>query len=187
MAILQLVATKISPELMERLKRFTELSGGNQSAVIRQAIEQFLDNAESTGLTQLPSGEGSLKVSELAARVDSVDARLTEIETRLQSVEGRSPSSPPEPIAVVSPEPQAKESPPPPPDGKPVADGIQWLLTSQAWKLAQSRGLRRRYAAFCQSAKAHPDRLDTWGLRFLGSSKPGDHRRASFQDLLWVE
>ena len=186
MAILQLVATKISPELMERLKRFTELSGGNQSAVIRQAIEQFLDNAESTGLTQLPSGEGSLKVSELAARVDSVDARLTEIETRLQAVEGRSSSSPPEPIAVVSPEPQAKESPPPP-DGKPLADGIQWLLTNEAWKLAQKRGCRRGYASFAKHAKAHPDRLDIWGLRFLGSNKPGDHRMASFQDLLWAK
>ena len=187
MAILQLAATKISPELMERLKRFTELSGGNQSAVIRQAIEQFLDNAESTGLTQLPSGDGSFKPSELAARVDSVDARLTEIETRLLEVEGRSPSSPPpEPIAVVGPKPQGKESPPPP-DVKPVADGIQWLLTNEAWKLAQRRGCRRDYASFSKHAKAHPDRLDTWGLRFLGSNKPGDHRRASFQDLLWVE
>ena len=183
MAILQLVATKISPELMERLKRFTELSGGNQSAVIRQAIEQFLDNAESTGLTQLPSGEGSLKVSELVARADSVDARLASVEARLLELE-RSPSSPPEPIAVVSPEPQAKESPPPP-DGKPLADGIQWLLTNEAWKLAQKRGCRRGYASFAKHAKAHPDRLDIWGLRFLGSNKPGDHRMASFQDLLW--
>ena len=183
MAILQLVATKISPELMERLKRFTELSGGNQSAVIRQAIEQFLDNAESTGLTTLPSGEGSPKVSELVARADSVDARLTEIETRLEAVEGRSPSSPPEPIAV-SPEPQAKETPPPP-DGKPLADGNQWLLTNEAWKLAQKRGCRRGYASFAKHAKAHPYRLGVWGLRFLGSNKPGDHRMASFQDLLW--
>ena len=189
MAILQLVATKISPELMERLKRFTELSGGNQSAVIRQAIEQFLDNAEATGLTLLPSCDGSFKPSELAARVDSVDARLTEIETRLLEVEGRSPSPPPpEPIAVVSSEPQAKKSlPPPPPDGKPLADGIQWLLTNEAWKLAQKRGCRRGYASFAKHAKAHPDRLDIWGLRFLGSNKPGDHRMASFQDLLWIQ
>ena len=185
MAILQLAATKISPELMERLKRFTELSGGNQSAVIRQAIEQFLDNAESTGLTTLPSGEGSLKVSELVARADAVDARLASVEARLLELE-RSPSSPPEPIAVVSSNPQAKESPPPP-DGKPLADAEQWLLTGQAWKLAQSRGYRRRYAAFCQSAKAHPDRLDTLGLRFLGSSKPGDAKNASFEDLLWAQ
>ena len=97
MAILQLAATKIPAELMERLRRFTDLSGGNQSAVIRQAIEQFLDNAESTGLTTLPSGEGSLKVSELVARADSVDARLASVEARLLELE-RSPSSPPEPI-----------------------------------------------------------------------------------------
>ena len=181
MAILQLVATKISPELMARLKRFTELSGGNQSAVIRQAIEQFLDNAESTGLSTLTQRE--FNPSELAARADSVDARLTEIETRLEVVEGRSQSPPPpEPIAV-SPEPQAKETPPPP-DGKPLANGNQWLLTNEAWKLAQKRGCRRGYASFAKHAKAHPDRLEVWGLRFLGSNKPGDHRRASFQDLL---
>ena len=181
MAILQLASSKISPELMERLKRFTDVSGGNQSAVIRQAIEQFLDNAESTGLTQLTHSEGSFKPSELMARVDAVDCRLTEIETRLLEVEGRSVKT--EPIAV-SPEPQAKETPPPPPDGKPLADGIQWLLTNEAWKLAKKRGCRRDYASFAKNAKAHPDRLDTWGLRFLGSNKPGDHRRASFQDLL---
>ena len=182
MAILQLVATKISPELMERLKRFTELSGGNQSAIIRQAIEQFLDSAESTGLTQLTSSEGSFKPSELAARVDSVDARLLEVEARLLEVEGRSVKT--ETIAAVSLEPQAKETPPPP-DGKPLADGNQWLLTNEAWKLAQKRGCRRGYASFAKHAKAHPDRLEVWGLRFLGSNKPGDHRMASFQDLLW--
>ena len=72
MAILQLAATKISPELMERLRQFTELSGGNQSAVIRQAIEQFLDSAESTGLAQLTRIEGSFKPSELVAGVDAI-------------------------------------------------------------------------------------------------------------------
>ena len=184
MAILQLASSKISPELMARLKQFTELAGSNQSAVVRRAIEQFLDNAESTGLSTLTSGEGSFKGSELAARVDSVDARLLEVEARLAAVEGRSPSSsPPEPIAVGSSEPQAKKTPQPP-DGKPIADGIQWLLTNEAWKLAQRRGCRRDYASFSKHAKAHPDRLDTWGLRFLGSNKPGDQRRASFQDLL---
>ena len=117
------------------------------------------------------------KPSELAARVDAIEARL-------QAVEVRSVLS--LPIAVVSPEPQTKKSPPPP-DGKPLADGIQWLLTNEAWKLAQRRGCEQDYASFAKHAKAHPDRLDTWGLRFLGSNKPGDHRTASFQDLLWIQ
>jgi len=184
MAHLQLASTKIPAELMERLKRFTELSKVNQSAAIRQAIEQFLDSAESTGLAQLTRSEGSFKPFELVARVGAVCDRLTHIEARLEAVEGRSPSSSPEPIAVVSSEPQAKKSLPPLPDGKPLADGIQWLLTNEAWKLAQRRGCKRNYASFAKHAKAHPDRLDTWGLRFLGSNKPGDQRRASFQDLL---
>ena len=183
MATLKLASTKIPVGLVERLNRYTESTGSTQSAVIRQAIEQFLDNAELTGLTGLTNDEGSLTSSQAVARVDRVDDRLTEIEARLEAVEGRSHSSPPEPIAVTTTEPQAKKSPPPPPDGKPLADGIQWLLTNEAWKLAQKRGCRRDYASFAKHAKAHPDRLEAWGLRFLGSNKPGDHRMASFQDL----
>ena len=72
MAVLQLASSKISPELMARLKKFTELSEGNQSAVIRQAIEQFLDSAESTGLAQLTRSEGSFKPFGLVARVDAI-------------------------------------------------------------------------------------------------------------------
>ena len=180
MPILQLASSKISAELMGRLKKFTELSGVNQSAAIRQAIEQFLGNVESTGFTSLTHRE--FKPSELAARVDAVDARLTEIDARLLELE-RSPEPPPS-----SPKPPPPSSPkPPPPLTKPLADGGQWLLTSQAWSLAQSRGYLRRYAAFSQSANAHPDSLGVWGLRFLGSSKPGDRRKASFEDLLWAE
>ena len=72
MAILQLASTKIPAELMGRLKKFTELSGDNQSAAIRQAIEQFLDSAESTGLAQLTRSESSFKPSKLVARIDAI-------------------------------------------------------------------------------------------------------------------
>ena len=72
MAHLQLASTKIPAELMDRLKRFTESTGVNQSAAIRQAIEQFLDSAESTGLAQLIRSESSFKPSELVARVDAI-------------------------------------------------------------------------------------------------------------------
>ena len=72
MPILQLASTKIPAELMERLKRFTESTKVNQSAAIRQAIEQFLDSAESTGLAQLIRSESSFKPSELVARVDAI-------------------------------------------------------------------------------------------------------------------
>ncbi len=186
MARLELASSKIPTELMDRLKRFTESTGVNQSAAIRKAIEQFLDIAESTGLTQLTSSEDNFQSTELGVRVDAVDDRLTGIEKRLEALEGRSPS-PPEPIAaVVTTEPKAKKSPPPP-DSKPLADGGQWLTTTEAWQLAKKRGCNRDYASFSKHAKAHPDRLDIWGIRFLGSNKPGDQRTASFQDLLWDE
>ena len=179
MAILQLASSKIPAELMERLKKFTELSGVNQSAAIRRAIEQFLDFAESTGLSTLTSDEGSLKGSELVARFDAVDSRLTDFEMRLLALEGRSAVSSPEPIAVVL----ETKPVPPPPLTKPLSDGGQWLITKEAWGLAQKRGCRRDYAAFSKFAKAHPDRLETWGIRHLGSNKSGDQRTASFQDL----
>jgi predicted transcriptional regulator len=86
---LELASSKIPSELMGRLKRFTESSGVNQSAVIRRAIEQFLDHAESTELSGLTSGEGDFKPSSLVARVDAVDDRLTGIEERLTALEGR--------------------------------------------------------------------------------------------------
>ena len=69
---LQLASTKIPAELMERLKWFTESTKVNQSAAIRQAIEQFLDSAESTGLAQLTRSESSFKPSKLVARVDAI-------------------------------------------------------------------------------------------------------------------
>lgn len=166
---LKLAASKIPIELMDRLNRLTELTGLTQSAVIRQAIEQFLDNADPTGFTHLTSGEGSFKPSELMARADAVDARLTEIDARLLELE-RSPPPPSSPK-------------PPPPLTKPLADGGQWLVTKEAWQLSQRRGCRRDYAAFSKFAKAHPDRLGTWGIRHLGSNKSGDQRTASFQDL----
>ena len=174
---LQLASSKIPAELMERLKQFTQSSGSNQSAVIRQAIEQFLDFAESTGLSTLTSVEGSFEGSELVARVDAVDGRLTDFEARLMALEGRSAPSPP--IAVVL----ETKPVPPPPLTKPLADGGQWLITKEAWGLAQKRGCRRDYAAFSKFAKAHPDRLKPWGIRHLGSNKSGDQRTASFQDL----
>ena len=61
-----------------------------------------------------------------------------------------------------------QKSPQPQPDGKPLADGIQWFLTNEAWKLSQRRGCRRGYALFSKHAKAHPDRLEVWGIRYLG-------------------
>jgi predicted transcriptional regulator len=133
MAHLKLASTKITPELVERLNRYTESTGLTQSAAIRQAIVQFLDNAESTKLTGLTNGEGSfrpsqlvttvdrvddrsteltdiegnLAPSQLVVRVDAVDARLTDFEARLELLESRSVMTTVEPIAVVPKKPKS--------------------------------------------------------------------------------
>ena len=183
---LQLASTKIPAELLERLKQFTELSGVNQSAAIRQAIEQFLDNAESTGLAQLTRSE--FKPSELAARVDSVDCRLTEIETRLQAIEGRSPSPPPEPIAIVKtaspPEPISvvKTASPPRPKREP-STGM--LGTTEAHEQLQAIGYSkalptfRRYLATAIGTGGLPSDLVELGLsadfEVRRSAKPKDN------------
>lgn len=104
MAHLILASTKIPPELSDRLKKFTESTGLNQSATIRRAIEQFLDSAESTGLPELANTEGSFKPAKLVERVDAVDDRLTDIEARLGALEaggkGKALPSPSTPIAA---------------------------------------------------------------------------------------
>lgn len=140
MAILELASTKISPELMERLKRFTESTGVNRSAAIRRAIEQFLDNTESTGLSGLTHAEGNFKPSPLGARVDAVDSRLTDIEKRLMALEGRSAVrlSPPIAAAVVT-------ATPPKPKREP-SPGM--LGTTEAWEQLQAIGYQRSLGTF---------------------------------------
>ncbi len=112
MAILKLASTKITPELLERLNRYTESTGLTQSAAIRQAIELFLDSVESTKSTELTNGEGSFRPSQLVARVDAVDDRLTDFEARLTAIESRSVMTTVKPIAVTKKAPDA-----PAPDG----------------------------------------------------------------------
>ena len=176
MAILQLASSKISPELMARLKKFTDLSGGNQSAVIRQAIEQFLDNAESTGFTQLTHSEGGFKPSELVARLEAVDCRLTEIETRLEAVEVRSQSSPPEPIAVSS------------------TESIQGdrIGPKRAFEILQGKGYRRSRATFERRLKESkgcgelpPDLLEL-GLNADFALARSKNPKDAFDRWLWI-
>jgi Ribbon-helix-helix protein, copG family len=173
---LQLASTKIPPELMERLKRFTELSGVNQSAAIRQAIEQFLDNAESTGLTQLTRSEGNFKPSELMARVDSVDDRLTDIEGRLLAVEGRSAKT--EPIAAVV-----------------TTENTQGdrIGPKRAFEILQSKGYRRSRATFERRLKESkecgelPPDLVTLGLNADFELARSKNPKDAFDRWLWVK
>lgn len=99
---LKLAASKIPIELMERLNRLTELTGLTQSAAIRQAIEQYLDNAELTGLSGLTAIEGNLTPSHIVTTANPVNSRLTAIEARLTAIESRSVMTTVEPIAVAT-------------------------------------------------------------------------------------
>jgi hypothetical protein len=127
MAQLKLASTKITPELLERLSRYTESTGVNQSAAIRQAIELFLDSVESTKSTELTQIEGNLKPSQL---VERVDARLTDFEARLELLESRSVMTTVEPIAVVvtksntTPKSNTKKAPAP----APAPDGAMMTI-----------------------------------------------------------
>jgi Ribbon-helix-helix protein, copG family len=171
MALLQLASTKIPPELIERLKKFTESTRSTQSAVIRRAIEQFLDNAESTGLSGLTNAEGSFKPSPLGARVDAVDSRLTDIEERLMALEGRSAERPSPPIAAV-----VTTSPP-----KPKREPSPGMLgTTEAWEQLKAIGysksigtFRRAMASAIELGKLPSD------LMALGLSADFDIRRNS--------
>jgi predicted DNA-binding protein len=158
---LELASSKIPIELMERLKRFTKSTGVNQSAAIRQAIEQFLDNAESTGLTRLTQIKGDSNRSGIVVRVDSVDDRLTDIETRLMALEERSVKAPSPPIAAVT------TASPPKPKREP---SIGSLGTTEAWERLKAIGYQkslptfRRTLAPAITAGELPDDLRTLGL-----------------------
>ncbi len=147
MANLKLASTKIPIELMERLNRFTELTGLTQSAAIRQAIEQFLDNTELTGLAGLTAIEGNLTPSQLVTTDNSVNSRLTVIEARLAALEiaivtnspnttSKAPpieptSTPTSPIAVT------KKAPAAPTPLPPIAGA---LTTGQLFKALKALG-----------------------------------------------
>ena len=172
MAHLQLASSKISPELMDRLKRFTESTGSTQSATIRQAIEQFLDNAELTGFTELTTTEDDLKPSQLVVKVNAVDSRLTDIESRLEVLERRSnpPTSPDAPIATPKNKPKSKKAPAPAP--APIAiDSGDRLTVKDAFKELGNRGytlgresLRRALKPAIESTGIVPDELLAFGL-----------------------
>ena len=186
MSQLKLAASKIPIGLFEKLTQVTELTGLTQSAVVRNAIEYYLNNAEITKITALtPSEVKPSELVEMVNKVDKVNDRLSAIEARVSAIESRSVSTVKPIAAAIVAEP--KPVPPPPPNGKPLADGGQWLSTSEAFEMARKRGCKHdKKTSFSKFAKAHPDRLDVWGLRYLGANKPGDQRTASFQDLRYL-
>lgn len=139
MAHLKLASTKITPELVERLNRYTESTGLTQSAAIRQAIELFLDSVESTKSTELTDIEGSFEPVALGARVDRVDVRLTDIEARLTAIESRSVSTTVKPIAGS------------------VGDA---LTTGEAWENLYGRKLYRKQLAAFRTALRRARELD---------------------------
>lgn len=167
---LELASTKITSELSDRLKRFTESTGLTQSAVIRQAIEKFLDFAESTGLTELTNIEGSFEAIELLAEVDPVDDRLTDIEARLEVLESRSPPSPPEPIAAV-------RTSPPKPKREP---SIGIMGTTEAHQKLQAIGYSKSLQTFRRSmASAIVQGELPADLRALGLKADFETRRSA--------
>lgn len=139
---LKLASTKIPIELLERLNRYTESTGLTQSAAIRQAIEQFLDSVESTGLTKLTHIEGSSRPSELVARVDAVDDRLTELEARLTQIEARSvstqPAAPTPPAAPT--DPTSPAAPVEPPTPTPTPSNTAPMTTGELFTALKARG-----------------------------------------------
>jgi hypothetical protein len=167
MANLKLASTKIPIGLVDRLNRYTESTGVNQSAAIRRAIELFLDSVESTKSTELTDIEGSSRPSQLVARVNAVDDRLTAFEARLTAIESRSvstaPSAPPKP----------KNKPKSKPNTTPsqiVAVDNDRLTVKEAFKELGNRGyslgresLRRALEPAIDSG-IMPDELSALGL-----------------------
>ena len=172
MSQLEFVGTKVPSEWIPKLKRLTEETGKTQSAIVRDAI------AAALGVNPVNP------VNPLREELDGLKARVQALEelTQLSMVNQKQETevNRVKPIAAVA-EPKPV---PPPPNGKPLADGGQWLSTSEAYERARKRGCKHdKKTSFSKFAKAHPDRLDVLGLRYLGANKPGDQRTASYEDL----
>lgn len=106
MSQLKLAASKIPIELMDKLTKVTELTGLTQSAVIRKAIEYYLENAEITRVTALTPLDGNVQPSQLVEmvnKVNKINDRLTAIETRLTAIESAA--------VVTTPSPKSKSTP----------------------------------------------------------------------------
>ena len=93
MARLKLVSTKIPQEWVDRLERYTKSIESTQSAVIRDAIGQYLDKVDPVDSLVDPIDK---KVDPLRSEIEDIKARLTALEgsTRLTTAY---------PVSVVSP------------------------------------------------------------------------------------
>ena len=199
MVVQQLVSTKIPPDWVDHLDKLVVAKNLSRSALVKVAIGRYL------GLSEV---DPAIVTVDLRSELDDIRSRLDALErsTKPSTISSTNVSTPSstdvstKPIAPKSktstPKPTASTPPiaaaatttspksPPPPNGKPLADGYQWLITNEAYELARTRGCEKpTKTAFSKFAQRHPDRLDVWGLRYLGRNLPGDQRTASFQDL----
>ena len=90
MARLKLVSTKIPQEWVDRLERYTKSIESTQSAVIRDAIGQYLDKVDSL-------------VDPIDKTVDPLRSEIEDIKARLMALEGSTRLTTAYPVSVVSP------------------------------------------------------------------------------------
>ena len=93
MARLKLVSTKIPQEWVDRLERYTKSIESTQSAVIRDAIGQYLDKVDPVD---------SL-VDPIDKTVDPLRSEIEDIKARLTALEGSTRLTTAYPVSVVKP------------------------------------------------------------------------------------
>jgi len=154
MTELKLVSTKISDELTKKLDEYTQSTGLTRSAIVRNALEQYL---------RLERVDAVDSVDALRSEIDAVKARLIALEgltTVDQSSTLQAPS--PKPIAAVT-----KSSTPKPP----IAGAVTgFMRTGELLTALKARGYTRSMSSLLRAlnqaieTQAVPDELASFGV-----------------------
>ena len=84
MTRLKLVSTKITHELVDRLERYTQSIGSNQSAVVRKAIEHYLEEVDPVDALVDLTEKTVYPVDPVRSEIEDIKARLTALERLTQ-------------------------------------------------------------------------------------------------------
>ena len=132
---MKLVATKISPDWFERLEALTEETGLTQSAILREAIGQYL-GIEKVNLVS--------PVNELRSEIEDLKARVTVLEGKTALSNSCPVSKEITQLVMDNPVSEVKPSPRPTSSVKSSTSPTGALLTGQLHNALELRGYSKK-------------------------------------------
>ncbi len=150
---------RIPPAVLEAIDAIADERGANRSQVALELLKEGLGMGEAVSQ--------SVTQSETQQRLEAIEQRLSVLES--------SHKDKPVHTAVAQ-----RVTVPQDRGGHPIADGVRWLTTTQAFQVAKARGFVDSMATFKRAAKSGG--VDAYRLRHTPHGTK-DNRLASFEDL----